>query len=172
MVYVSPCKKSTEECRAPRAPSCPLTFQTQPHRSHGTLPVRSRRRLNKKHTSPWQCVKNWQCIVQVWWTGGFHTHCKVEAKVSIRRGVEVGGAHSPPALPVEHERRAWLNLSTLVAVDSSFYVPASGKNTDRKSLFLASKTCFSGKNVCVKTQYIYFGNWMVLGIWEASIPTA
>lgn len=31
-----------------------------------------------------------------------HTHGKVEAKVSIRRGVEVGGAHSPPALLLKH----------------------------------------------------------------------
>lgn len=32
----------------------------------------------------------------------FHTHGKVEAEVSIRRGVEVGGAHPPPALPLKN----------------------------------------------------------------------
>lgn len=32
----------------------------------------------------------------------FHTHGKVEAEVSVRRGVEVGGAHSPPAISVKH----------------------------------------------------------------------
>lgn len=30
--------------------------------------------------------------------GIFHTHGKVEAEVSIRRGVDVGGAHSSPPL--------------------------------------------------------------------------
>lgn len=54
----------------------------------------------------------------------FHTHGKVEAQVSIRRGVEVGGANSPPALPVKHQRRARLNLSALGPVDGALYVPA------------------------------------------------
>lgn len=33
----------------------------------------------------------------------FHTHGKVETKVSIRRGVKVRGAHSPPALLLKHQ---------------------------------------------------------------------
>lgn len=61
---------------------------------------------------------------KVWWMRDFHTHGKVEAEVSIRRGVEVGGAHIPPALLFKNQGWAWLNISTLGPIDSSLYVPA------------------------------------------------
>ena len=60
--------------------------------------------------------------------GIFHTHGEGEAEVSIRRGVEVRGAHPPAALLLKHEGRARLNLSTLGPINSSLYVPA-GWNT-------------------------------------------
>lgn len=54
----------------------------------------------------------------------FHTHGKVETKVSIRRGVKVRGAHSPPALLLKHQSWARLDLSTLCPKDGSLQVPA------------------------------------------------
>lgn len=52
------------------------------------------------------------------------THCEVEAQVPVGRGVQVGGAHSPPALLLEDQRRARLYLSALCPEHSAIYVPA------------------------------------------------
>lgn len=62
------------------------------------------------------------------------THDEVEPQVSVRRGVEVGGAYSPPALLLEHKSRTRLDLSALCPKDSAIYVPAEYKKADRKSV--------------------------------------
>lgn len=60
-------------------------------------------------------------------TNGCRTHGEVEPQVSVRCGVEVGGAHSPPALLLEHKSWTRLDLSALCPKDSAIYVPAEYK---------------------------------------------
>lgn len=68
------------------------------------------------------------------------THCEVEAQVPVGRGVQVGGAHSPPALLLKDQRRARLDLSALCPEHSAIDVPAEERKKAERGRFGSKQT--------------------------------